>query len=102
MARKLGLSRARVTQLLDLFLLAPDLQQAVLALEAVDGAEPLSERALRAVAHAGSWVEQRGGVAGATASLNDRTARGLRATHPSPYSGNGWNPLPSATRSPHG
>jgi hypothetical protein len=30
-------------------------KQAVLALEAVDG-----ERALRAVAHAGSWVEQRG------------------------------------------
>jgi hypothetical protein len=29
-------------------------KQAVLALEAVDG-----ERALRAVAHAGSWVEQR-------------------------------------------
>ena len=58
-ARKLGLTRARVTQLLDLLLLAPDLQAAVLALEAVDGAEPMSERALRAVAHAGSWVEQR-------------------------------------------
>ena len=58
-ARKLGLTRARVTQLLDLLLLAPDLQLAVLALEAVDGAEPMSERALRAVAHAGSWVEQR-------------------------------------------
>jgi hypothetical protein len=59
-ARKLGLTRARVTQLLDLLLLAPDLQQAVLGLDAVDGAEPMSERALRAVAHAGSWVEQRG------------------------------------------
>ena len=58
-ARKLGLTRARVTQLLDLLMLAPDLQEAVLALEAVDGAEPMSERALRAVAHAGSWVEQR-------------------------------------------
>ena len=58
-ARKLGLTRARVTQLLDLLLLAPDLQQAVLGLEAVDGAEPVSERGLRAVAHAGSWVEQR-------------------------------------------
>jgi hypothetical protein len=58
-ARKLGLTRARVTQLLDLVLLAPDLQQAALALEAVDGAEPMSERAPRAVAHAGSWVEQR-------------------------------------------
>jgi hypothetical protein len=59
LARKLGLTRARVTQLLDLLLLAPDLQQAVLALEAVDGAEPMSERALRAVAHAGSWRAQR-------------------------------------------
>ena len=63
-ARKLGLTRARVTQLLDLLLLAPDLQQAVLGLEAVDGAEPMSERALRAVAHAGSWVEQRGAWSG--------------------------------------
>lgn len=58
-ARKLGPTRARVTQLLDLLMLAPDLQQAVLALEAVNGAEPMSERALRAVAHAGSWVGQR-------------------------------------------
>ena len=58
-ARKLGLTRARVTQLLDLLLLAPDLQDAVLALEAVDGAEPMAERTLRAVAHAGTWAEQR-------------------------------------------
>ncbi|MBK6918542.1 MAG: hypothetical protein IPH07_14200 [Deltaproteobacteria bacterium] len=58
-ARKLGLTRARVTQLLDLLLLAPDLQAAVLALEAVDGAEPMAERTLRAVAHAGTWAEQR-------------------------------------------
>ena len=58
-ARKLGLTRARVTQLLDLLLLAPDLQDAVLALEAVDGAEPMAERTLRAVAHAGTWTEQR-------------------------------------------
>jgi hypothetical protein len=59
-ARKLGLTRARVTQLLDLLMLAPDLQAAVLALEAVDGAEPMAERTLRAVAHAGTWAEQRG------------------------------------------
>ena len=58
-ARKLGLTRARVTQLLDLLLLAPDLQDAVLALEAVDGAEPMAERTLRAVAHAGTWAAQR-------------------------------------------
>lgn len=62
-ARKLGLTRARVTQLLDLLLLAPDIQEQVLALEAVDGAEPMAERRLRAVAHAGCWEEQRVGWA---------------------------------------
>lgn len=59
LARKLGLTRARVTQLFDLLLLAADLQEQVLTLEAVDGAEPMAERALRAVAHAGTWAEQR-------------------------------------------
>lgn len=58
-ARRLGLTRARVTQLLDLLLLAPDLQMAVLRLDAVDGAEPMAERMLRALAHAGTWAEQR-------------------------------------------
>lgn len=58
-ARSLGFTRARVTQLLDLLLLAPDIQEQVLALEAVDGVEPIGERALRDVAHTGTWVEQR-------------------------------------------
>ncbi|MFP2924312.1 hypothetical protein ACLESO_03665 [Pyxidicoccus sp. 3LG] len=52
-ARRLELTRGRVTQLLDLLLLAPDLQVAVLAL-AVDGVEPMAERTLRAVAHTGT------------------------------------------------
>jgi hypothetical protein len=59
LARKLGLTRARVTQLFDLLMLAADLQEQVLALEAVDGAEPMAELTLRAVAHAGTWAEQR-------------------------------------------
>lgn len=59
LARKLGLTRARVTQLFDLLMLAADLQEQVLALEAVDGAEPMAERTLREVAHAGTWAEQR-------------------------------------------
>jgi len=46
-ARSLGFTRGRVTQLLDLLLLAPDIQEQVLALEAVDGVEPIGERALR-------------------------------------------------------
>jgi hypothetical protein len=60
-ARKLGLTRARVTQPLDLLLLALDLQKAVLGLEAVDGAEPMAERTPRAVAQAGSRVKHRAG-----------------------------------------
>lgn len=59
LARKLGLTRARVTQLFDLLMLAADLQEQVLALEAVDGAEPMAERTLREVAHAGTWAVQR-------------------------------------------
>jgi hypothetical protein len=58
-ARKLGLTRARVTQLLDLLLLAPDLQVRVLALEAVDGVEPTTERSLRAIAARSEWSLQR-------------------------------------------
>jgi ParB-like chromosome segregation protein Spo0J len=58
-ARRLGFTRARITHLLDLTLLAPDVQEQVLFLEAVDGVQPLSERSLRAIAHAGSWTEQR-------------------------------------------
>lgn len=59
-ARHLGFTRARVTQLLDLTLLAPDIQEALLALEAVDGVEPMSERELRAVVRVVGWGEQRG------------------------------------------
>jgi hypothetical protein len=58
-AKRLGLTRARVTQLLDILLLAPDLQEQVLHLEAVDGVEPVSERVLRALARSGTWAEQR-------------------------------------------
>ena len=58
-ARQLGFTRARITQILDLLLLAPDLQERVLDLEAVDGVEPISERALRNVVRKERWDEQR-------------------------------------------
>jgi hypothetical protein len=74
LARKLGLTRARVTQLLDLLLLASDVQVAVLALEAVDGSEPMVERTLRAVAHAGTWAEQRGAWGEAMKSASSQRA----------------------------
>ncbi len=53
------MTKARITQLLDLTLLAPDLQEAVLAMEAVDGVEPMSELAVRKVAQIREWREQR-------------------------------------------
>ena len=58
-ARQLGFTRARITQLLDLTLLAPDIQEQVLDLEAIDGREPLTERGLREVVRHEGWAEQR-------------------------------------------
>ena len=58
-ARQLGFMRARITQILNLLQLAPELQESALQFEAVDGVEPLSERALRYVVRHACWGEQR-------------------------------------------
>jgi hypothetical protein len=58
-ARQLGVTRARLTQLIVLTMLAPDLQEELLFLEAVDGLEPVTERGLRNVLAAEEWAEQR-------------------------------------------
>jgi hypothetical protein len=58
-AERLGLTRPRITQLLALLLLAPDLQERVLFLEAVDGQEPVTERELRPLTGLLSWDDQR-------------------------------------------
>lgn len=58
-ARALSFTRARVSQVMDLLLLAPDLQERVLKLEAVDGREPLAERQLRPVVLLPLWTDQR-------------------------------------------
>jgi DNA invertase Pin-like site-specific DNA recombinase len=58
-ARHLELTRARMTHVLNLLHLAPDLQERILFLESVDGVEPLAERALRPVIAAGTWSRQR-------------------------------------------
>jgi len=55
-ARRLHWTRARVSQVMDLLLLAPDIQEEVLFLEA--GAR-VTERALRAVVRHEEWREQR-------------------------------------------
>ncbi len=59
LSRHLGLSEARVTQLLDLTLLAPDIQEGIVFLEALGGVEPNSEHALRAIVRLRQWCEQR-------------------------------------------
>ncbi len=63
LARQLGVSRARITQILDLTLLAPDIQEEILFMEAVDGVEPVSERGVRRVARCATWCRQRLGWA---------------------------------------
>jgi hypothetical protein len=55
LAAELKLTRARVSQLMDLTLLAPDIQEDVLFLETVDGQEPLGEAKVRRVLKAGDW-----------------------------------------------
>jgi len=63
LATRLGLSRARISQLLDLMLLAPDIQEQILLAESVDGVEPMSERAVRAAVRVGLGREGWGQIA---------------------------------------
>ena len=58
-ARTAGLSRARVTQVLDLLLLAPDIQEAILMSQAIDSVQPMREKDLYPMCHASTWREQR-------------------------------------------
>lgn len=58
-AEVFGLTRPRITQLCALTLLAPDIQEQILFLEAVRGVQPLSERALRPLVRELRWAEQR-------------------------------------------
>ncbi|MBI5481295.1 MAG: hypothetical protein HY906_20725 [Deltaproteobacteria bacterium] len=48
-----------MTQLLELTLLAPDIQEGGLFLEATGGHEPVSERSLQHVVRHAAWSEQR-------------------------------------------
>jgi len=59
LARRLGFSRARVTQLLDLLLLAPDIQEEILFAEVPPGRDPITEHGLREVVKHRGWEEQR-------------------------------------------
>ena len=59
-ARQNGYTRARITQIMNLLLLAPDIQAEVLALRFPPGREPITERDLRRVLESVLWAEQRG------------------------------------------
>ena len=59
-ARRLNLTRARVTQVTNLVLLAPAIQAEVLDLKRVtNGRDPISERQLRPIAAEPDWNRQR-------------------------------------------
>lgn len=57
-ARMLGVTRARITQIVDLTLLAPGVQEEILFLELTDRLEPLRERVLRDVLGVTTWSDQ--------------------------------------------
>ena len=59
LARLGYVTRARLTQIMNLLLLAPDIQERILFTESVDGREPMGERAVRAAVRLEDWATQR-------------------------------------------
>ncbi len=58
-ARRLNLTRARVTQITNLLLLAPEIQEAILDMPRVaDGHDPFTERQLRPITSEPDWNKQ--------------------------------------------
>lgn len=59
-ARACGVTRARMTQIMNLLLLAPEIQEQLLRWPPVtEGRDPVTERALRPVAAESAWERQR-------------------------------------------
>lgn len=72
-ARLGHVTRARVTQIMNLLHLAPDIQEAILALPRVEeGRNPITERDLRPIAAIVDWRKQRRSWAGL---IDDRTPK---------------------------
>jgi hypothetical protein len=70
MARALEFSRTRITQLMNLLLLAPDIQEEILFLEFPPGPQPLTEEAIHlSVLGPVDWPEQRRRWSALTASV---------------------------------
>ena len=58
LARIGQVSRARISQIMDLLNLAPEIQEALLELQDGDGADPVTERQFRGIAATTEWTEQ--------------------------------------------
>ena len=59
-SRRLGVTRARMTQIMNLSLLAPEIQEMILDLRPIGSRrDPISERALRKLAAEPHWESQR-------------------------------------------
>lgn len=59
LAGVLGFTKARVIQLMDLTLLAPDIQEEILIAEVEPGRDVVTERALRSLVRHAEWARQR-------------------------------------------
>ena len=60
LARLGNVTRARLTQIMNLLLLAPDIQEQILMLPPVtEGRSEITERGLRALAQISNWRDQR-------------------------------------------
>jgi hypothetical protein len=81
MAERLKMTRARITQVVGLTFLAPDIQEQVLALRAIDGREPLRERALRPIAALPTWERQRAAWAPLSAAISAKMGRPAATPH---------------------
>ena len=58
-ARAIGITRARMTQLMNLLLLAPEVQEAILSMPVVErGRDPVTERSLRPIVAEPVWDRQ--------------------------------------------
>ena len=64
LARALGFSRERISKILDLLLLAPDIQEEILFLEGAPGKQRLSEADIHEVFRSVLWSEQREDLGG--------------------------------------
>ncbi len=58
LARRLGLTRARLTQILNLLLLAPEIQEEILFMESTGKRNIVSERMVREIIQAEDWSQQ--------------------------------------------